>query len=58
MNIDSITGAFTRAVDILFLNNPVRTSIGVVIGVVLWGFSPVFSPAIKELTNLDLSRVP
>jgi DNA-binding protein YbaB len=58
MNVDGSTSTVTRAFDILLLNNPVRTAIGVVIGVVFWGFVPVFSPVIKGFTKLDFSQVP
>ena len=30
---------------------------GVIIGVILWGFSPVFSPMIEDFTKLDFSIV-
>jgi len=58
IKMDSLTGIATKALDILFLNNPVRTSMGVLIGVVLWAFSPVFSPAFRRLAGLDFSKVP
>jgi hypothetical protein len=58
MNADTITGVFIRTLDVLFLNNPVRTAIGVVVGVVLWGFSRAFSTMIEEVMGLDLSLVP
>ena len=57
MKMDSLTSFFARALDILFLRNPVRTSMGVIIGVILWGFSPVFSPMIEDFTKLDFSIV-
>jgi hypothetical protein len=57
MKKDSLTGLISRATDILFLRNPVRTAMGVIIGAILWGFSPVFSPMIKDLIKLDFSQV-
>lgn len=54
--MDALTGFFSRAMDILFLKNPVRTSMGILIGIVLWGFSPVFSPIVEDFTQLDFSQ--
>jgi len=59
MNLDSdlLTRLSKRVLDILLLSNPFRTSMGLLLGVILWGFMPVFSPAIKEATRLDFSSI-
>jgi hypothetical protein len=57
MNMDEFTRLLTKAIEGLALRNPVRSSIGVVIGITLSGFSPVFSPFIQDLLKLDFSNV-
>jgi len=57
MNMDEFTRLLTKAIEGLALRNPVRSSIGVVIGITLSGFSPVFSPFIQDLFKLDFSNV-
>lgn len=55
--MNGLSSFASRALDFLFLRNPTRTSTGIVIGVMLSGFSPVFSPTLLDLTNLDFSSV-
>jgi hypothetical protein len=55
--MDEFTRLLTKAIEGLALRNPVRSSIGVVIGITLSGFSPVFSPFIQDLLKLDFSNV-
>jgi hypothetical protein len=55
--MDEFTRLLTKAIEGLALRNPVRSSIGVVIGITLSGFSPVFSPFIQDLFKLDFSNV-
>jgi hypothetical protein len=59
MNFDSdfLTRLSKQVLDILLLSNPFRTSMGLLFGVILWGFMPAFSPVIKEVTRLDFSSV-
>jgi hypothetical protein len=57
INMDELTGNLSKALDFLFLKNPTRTSIGIVLGIVLSGFSPVFAPVLLDLTGFDVSAV-
>jgi hypothetical protein len=55
--MDELSAFASRAFDILFLKNPSRTSIGIILGIVLSGFSPAFSPVLFDLTTIDFSIV-
>jgi hypothetical protein len=57
MNIDDLSAFASRSLDFLFLKNPTRTSLGLIMGIVLSGFSPVFSPALLDIINFDFSVV-
>ena len=51
---DEITQYFKRALDLLLLNNPFKSSIGVLLGLGIAGLSPL----IEETTGLPLGLVP
>jgi hypothetical protein len=57
MNADELSGFASKALNFLFLKNPTRTSIGVILGIVLSGFSPDFSPVLLDLTTFNFSAV-
>jgi hypothetical protein len=57
MNMDEVSGFASKALDFLFLKNPTRTSIGIIMGIVLSGFSPVFSPVLSDFINFNFSVV-
>jgi hypothetical protein len=51
------TSAITyRALDLLFLRHPMRTSLGVIIGLVIVLFVDVFSPWLATLRYIDVYR--
>jgi hypothetical protein len=56
--MNELSSFLSRALDCLFLRNPTRTSTGILLGVMLSGFTPVFTPMLFSLTNLDFSVVP
>lgn len=58
MNDDVITKTLKQVLDILFLNNPIRSSWGFLFGVVLACFEPAFAPVIVDLLKVDFSEVP
>ena len=53
-NTDGITAFTTRALDILFLNNPLATSMGVLLGFILDGFMPHMSLIHADLSSIAL----
>lgn len=56
--MDSSTAALSRATDVLFVQNPKGTSLGVFSGVALHGLVRAFEPALHRLADwIDLARV-
>jgi hypothetical protein len=55
--MDELSSIASRGLDFLFLKNPTRTSIGILIGIMISGFSPAFNPVLLKLTNVDFSVV-
>lgn len=46
-----------RALNVLLITNPVGTSIGALLGVVINGVTRIFAPALKHLKFIDLSNI-
>ena len=56
-NIDDVTYYLKLATDILFVKNPVSTSMGTLFGVVLHGIFGLFSPLIQSFDVIKLSAI-
>jgi len=54
---DSASAFVKRATDILFIQNPTGSALGVLFGTVLHGLSLVFAPELAKITFLDFNRV-
>lgn len=54
---DTATGAIKIATDVLFVRNPIGTSMGTVFGVVLHGLSQLFSPFLKTIGLIKFSSI-
>jgi hypothetical protein len=55
--LDQWTRNADRALGILFLKDPVRTSLGVFLGGALSSLSALFAPALQAVTFLDVSAL-
>jgi hypothetical protein len=56
--INKITYWLSRALDVLFLYNPQRTSLGIILGCVLLFLTILFKPILNRITFLDFSNAP
>ena len=54
-NLDAITIYLKKSTDILFLQNPVGTSLGVLSGIILNGLNVLFAPMIESFLQLKVS---
>lgn len=54
---DLATGFIKRAMDILFVQNPKGTGMGVLFGAVLDGATKLFAPALKTLRGVDFTNL-
>ena len=54
---DSLTGFAKRATDILFVQNPKGTALGVLFGFILHGLVLLFNPTLSRLTAVDFNKV-
>ncbi|MEN3331479.1 MAG: hypothetical protein V7641_844 [Blastocatellia bacterium] len=54
---DSVTAFLKRATDILFVQNPKGTALGVLFGFMLYGLSLMFAPALGKISFIDLTKV-
>lgn len=57
MTEEQISIFFRKSINILFVSNPRGTSIGVLIGVVLDGIIGLFSPVLKTIEIIDISKI-
>lgn len=57
MNADEVTQVLRKSINILFVSNPRGTSLGVCIGVAIDMLLGVFSPAIKTIELIDVSKI-
>jgi hypothetical protein len=55
--LDKITLFLNRAIDILFLKHPLRTSIGMLIGLFIDGLAIVFKPIIYEIDWINIENI-
>lgn len=55
--LDQWTRNADRALGVLFLKDPVRTSLGLVLGGTLSSVSALFEPALRALTFVDISAM-
>ena len=54
---DAATGSIKIATDVLFVRNPVGTSMGTVFGVLLHGLSELFSPFLNTIGLIKISSI-
>ena len=54
---DKITAVIYKATDILFISNPIGTSVGVMFGIVLDGVTKIFTPFFKNDKYMSLPSV-
>lgn len=54
---DTATSSLKVATDILFVRNPIGTSMGTVFGVALHGIASLFSPFLQSLEFMQISAV-
>src|SRR5262245_23744705 len=55
--VDSLSKLVGIALDMLFLKNPTRSSLGVLLGVLCNTFTQIFAPFLKEIQIVDLSTI-
>lgn len=55
--LDQLTRNADRAFRILFLKDPVRTSLGLVFGSALWTLSALFEPALQDLPFVNFAAL-
>jgi len=55
--LDQWTRNADRAFRILFLKNPVRTSLGLVLGSAFWSLSALFEPALQDLVIVNFAAM-
>ena len=54
---DKLSSSVKIATDILFVNNPVGTSMGVLLGVILHGASCIFSPFLETVKFIKITAL-
>ncbi len=57
MNIDKITLYYNKAMDILFIKQPVRTSLGVIFGIFLDFLVNLFFPYFEKISIISIQRI-
>lgn len=56
-SLDSITKLINQCINLVFLSNPFRTSMGIILGVTIKEFTPIFSELTTNTFNLDISKI-
>jgi hypothetical protein len=54
---DFVSALAKRATDILFVQNPKGTALGVLLGFILHGFVILFNPTLSRLAAIDFNKV-
>ena len=57
MNTDKITLGINRAMDLLFLKHPTKTSLGILLGLVVHGGISLFTPYLKQFSFISISNI-
>jgi hypothetical protein len=57
MSKDSVSALVKRATDILFVQNPKGTALGVLFGFILHGLTLIFAPTLDKLSFIDTNKV-
>lgn len=58
MNADNITLKLRKVIDVLYLFSPVRTAMGVLLGIFLQGIVAILRPETKKSLPVDLDAAP
>lgn len=57
MKMDELTGLGRKAINILFVDNPTGTSLGVLIGIILQGVIALFEPVLKSIEIINIAAI-
>ena len=54
---DKFTHIINTAISFIFIKHPTRTSLGIVVGIILHTFTKIFSPVLGQLSIINLSMI-